>query len=520
MLLALALALAYGATQVAWGERTPFADGYHPDAVVYARAAGNLEALIASRALHWYWIQRLAPTVIVHFAMRIAGIPLQDRNIILGFEIYSLVIWLVGIGVWWLIAAELRLSEKNAWLGMILLFVNHANLKMRFFLPTFSDNSAFLLGILLVYFFLRRQSFGVWSVMVVGEFTWPSIFLFGAPLFLFPFRPLPPRPARAASLAVGALAALVFLGLYFFPLAPVGNFQGYQRGKWLAGALALTLAVLYLFSLTRSLFNNRALFDARLLWQNGVWKRLAIMALTAAGIRLLVRSLGNNAPFSGVTTVAQWAEVTLVASATQLPLLFLVAAAVYLGLIVLLAFLKLPDLSRQVQAWGSGAVLFAWGSAVFLLDSQSRHLIHALPFWAAAAAKAAEAYEWRPRHYWTLASVALVVSKVWLPYGLKGAPEFVNCTSPEHFRLCANSGPIMPFWLYVSQGLVLGIVGILLYQVLTPLSGTGEAQPPPPGAATGQPAGTNPAASDMDQALRPALADDRPPPPSPIQSSE
>jgi hypothetical protein len=488
MLLALALALVYGATQVVWGEQTPFAGGYHPDAVVYARAAGNLEALIASRALHWYWVQRLAPTAIVHFAMRIAGIPLQDRNIILAFETYSLVIWLVGIAVWWLIAAELRLSEKNAWLGMILLFVNHANLKMRFFLPTFSDNSAFLLGLLLVYFFLRRQSFGVWSVMVVGEFTWPSIFLFGAPLFLFPARSLPSRPARAASLAVGALAALVFLGLYFFPLAPVGNFQGYQRGKGLAGALALTLAVLYLFSLTRSLFNSRTLFDARLLWQDGVWKRLAVIALTAVGIRLLVHSLGNNAAFGGVSTVAQWAEVTLVASATQLPLLFLVAAAVYLGVIVLLAFLTLPDLSRAVQAWGTGAVLFAWGSAVFLLDSQSRHLIHALPFWAAALAKAAEEYEWRPRQYWTLAVAALVVSKVWLPYGLRGAAEFVTCAMPEHYRLCANSGPSMPFWLYVSQGVVLGIVAILLYQILTPLSGAEETQTSRRGATTPRPA--------------------------------
>jgi hypothetical protein len=487
MLLAFALALGYGASQVVWGEQTPFAGGYHPDAVVYARAAGNLEALIASRALHWYWVQRLAPTVIVHFAMRIARIPLQDRNILLAFEIYSLIIWLIGIGIWWLIATELRLSEKNAWLGMILLFVNHANLKMRFFLPTFSDNSAFLLGLLLVYFFLRRQSFGVWSVMVVGEFTWPSIFLFAAPLFLFPFRSLPPRPARAASLGVGALAALVFLGLYLFPLAPVGNFQGYQRGKGLAGTLALTLAVLYLFSVTRSLFNSRALFDARLLWQDRVWKRLVVIALTAAGIRLLVRSLGNNAPFSGVSTVAQWAEVTLVASATQLPLLFLVAAAVYLGLIVLLAIFKLPDLSRQIQDWGSGAVLFAWGSAVFLLDSQSRHLIHALPFWAAAAAKAAEAFEWRPRHYWTLALTALVVSKVWLPYGLKGASDFVNCAAPEHYRLCANSGPSMPFWLYVSQGVVLGILVILLYQVLTPLSGAGDAQASRRGATTLRP---------------------------------
>ena len=488
MLLALALALIYGTAQVVWGEHTPFASGYHPDAVVYARAAGNLEVLIASRALHWYWVQRLAPTAIVHLAMRIAGIPLQDRNIILAFEIYSLVIWLVAVGVWWLIAAELRLSEKNAWLGMILLFANHANLKMRFFLPTFSDNSAFLLGLLLVYFFLRRQSWGVWSVMVVGEFTWPSIFLFGAPLFLFPFRPVSPRPARAASSAIGALAALVFLGLYFFPVAPVGNFQGYQRGKGLPGALALILAVLYLFSFTRTLFNSRTLFDWRALWQDGIWNRLAVMALTAVGIRLLVHKLGNNAAFSGVSTIAQWAEVTLVASATQLPLLFLVAAAVYLGLIVLLALVKLPDVSRAVQAWGIGAVLFAWGSAVFLLDSQSRHLIHALPFWAAAAARAAEDYEWRPRQYWTLALTALVVSKVWLPYGLKGAAEFVNCASPEHYRLCANSGPSMPFWLYVSQGVLLGIIAILLYQVLTPLSGAGEPKGSRRGTTTPRPA--------------------------------
>src|SRR6185503_17673373 len=83
MLLALALALAYGAAQVTWGEQTPFAGGYHPDAVVYARAAGNLEEVLAKRRLQGYWVQRLAPTVVVHYAMRTLRVPLHDRNIIL-----------------------------------------------------------------------------------------------------------------------------------------------------------------------------------------------------------------------------------------------------------------------------------------------------------------------------------------------------------------------------------------------------------------------------------------------------
>jgi hypothetical protein len=467
MLLALALALAYGAAQVTWGEQTPFAGGYHPDAVVYARAAGNLEEVLAKRRLQGYWVQRLAPTVVVHYAMRTLRVPLHDRNIILAFEIYSLAIWLVAVGVWWLIAAELGLSDRNAWLGMVLLFVNHANLKMRFFLPTFSDNSAFLLGMLLVYFFLRRQSVGLWSVMVIGEFTWPSIFLFGAPLFVFPRRPLPPRPTWAVSALAGALTSVAFLGLYAFPLSPVGNFQGYQRGEGLAGVLALILAMLFLFAVTRRLF-DRNLLDARLYWQGDTGKRVVILTLTAIGIHLVVRSLRSKAPFEGVSSVAQWAEVTLVASATQLPLLFLVSAATYLGLILLLLWFALPDVSRQIRTWGIGAAFFAWGSVVFLLDSQSRHVVHALPFWAAAVARAAETYRWRSRHYWTVFLVALAVSKVWLPYNLGAASEFVNCSFPEHHRLCANSGPIMPFAWYVGQGVALAIIAVLLYRVLAP----------------------------------------------------
>jgi hypothetical protein len=255
---------------------------------------------------------------------------------------------------------------------------------------------------------------------------------------------------------------------YIFPLYPPGNFQGYERGYGFNGALSLLLALAYLFFALSNLTNNQAFLNIHTFLSKNFWTRVTLIALTFIGIKVIVHMLESGVHFSGIDSVGQWIEVQVISPATQLPLHFLIMDTIFFGTIVYLVLFKFRDFTSQIHNWGVGATLFTCGSLVFLLDSQARHSIHVLPFFATVVAKMVDSYQWKPQYYWSIALVSLLISKIWLPFRISNPPMYVDCTNPVLYVICMNTGPNTPPELSLYQGLILFTIGVLLYQLLTP----------------------------------------------------
>lgn len=99
------------------------------------------------------------------------------------------------------------------------------------------------------------------------------------------------------------------------------------------------------------------------------------------------------------------------------------------------------------------------------LDSESRHMTNFMPMFVVFLAKATESLRWDWKHYSLLGVISLLMSKVWLtigPLNLKGDVATVLLTNQ---RLFMSLGPSMSGRMYVVQGLVVLMVGIIIYYV-------------------------------------------------------
>ena len=82
------LVLGAGISSVLWGEVLIPRDDLAHDQTVYANIVKSLPKRFGQ--LNDYRVQRLLPLAIVHYGMRAVGIPLENKNIALAFQVYNL----------------------------------------------------------------------------------------------------------------------------------------------------------------------------------------------------------------------------------------------------------------------------------------------------------------------------------------------------------------------------------------------------------------------------------------------
>jgi hypothetical protein len=170
-----------------FGEKIEAGQGFGYDGGEYANIAQHFEALIAEKSLDSYRIQRILPSAIVHYTLRSLEIPFTPPAIIMAFGFLNVAIFTVSSAVWCQIANRMHITAYAKLIGFIGLFVNFAVLKMASYYPVLTDNAALMLGLVALYFYLIGSRIGLYVLMVVGAFTWPTVAYACVPLALFPY---------------------------------------------------------------------------------------------------------------------------------------------------------------------------------------------------------------------------------------------------------------------------------------------------------------------------------------------
>jgi hypothetical protein len=422
------------------------------DGVQYAAIARNPVAMF-SKGVDLERQYRVLPSLLVHASLRSIGARLVDSNVVLAFAVMNLATTILCVGVWSQISRRLRPSAGSLAAITGLLLLNFLNLRQAFANPVTTDHMGLLLAFLFLWAYLRR-SWDRYLWLFVSFFTWPGITLLAVPrLVLRPTESdrgaVSVGTRKLASIAFGCLLAACALA-YYLSLVVYRFRPGNDRTQIATGWLLLSMAaaVIYLaFALNKPVIRVLEWLSTGLIDKVN-WRGTG----TVVGLYLASRFLGSyvhvaqgkgHGHFPDYLTMFVEGGSVFVRSATM-PLVFAVSHLMYFGPLFIFCLLAYP---RIVGSRSPAELVCIGVNMFFLLNSESRHLLQLMPFfayWWLEANKDAT-FDWRKT---SLAlALAVVGSKVWVPL------DHITTTSsylrfPNQY-LFMNYGPWMSPEIYV-----------------------------------------------------------------------
>ncbi|MFO1432181.1 MAG: hypothetical protein U1F76_18890 [Candidatus Competibacteraceae bacterium] len=447
-----------------FAERILLNQGLGWDGLNYGTWAQNFYEQIVVHGVNNYWIQRILPSALVHYSLRLLAIPLTIPNIIEAFSFINVILITLMAWVWCLIVAQLNISNRGKWLGFIGLFLNHAILKHTFYYPVLTDIYAYAIGLVMIYFFLTNRLFSLCILTIAGSFVWPTALVSGSILLLFPRENnanIHSTPARfKLNYSIGYASAIVFLVLvlvlYFKNLRPFSDVAPLFKILFIPNIL---IVMMYLFFGIKILLDDDKIFD----WHCWIGKVTLFRQLLVLVLILIVTVFIYNFSTTKGSSLKGFL-VYLTSSAIKRPGMFFISHIIYYGPLLIVALFLWPQICKGVQSYGIGLILSFTLALVLSLASVSRQFILQYAIILPFIIKATDSLEWKKGYYWLLAGMAIILSKIWLPINLR---PFDGKYSEFPWQLYFMShGSYMSNEMYLVQGLAVLVSAGIIYRVM------------------------------------------------------
>ena len=468
MFFLLAAICVYGAF---WGELVPVGNGLGWDGVRYGNWVKNFHV----SEIGPYYVQRLFPIAVIHYALVLLKLPLVDANVIAAFRIYNLLLILLSCVVWILVANLLGISTRGKWLGFLGLFVNFAILKQAFYYPVLTDIPAFALGLLALYFFLKNNVWALFVVTLLAAFTWPMIVCTGVLFLLFPRNPLQATASKSGifSIIIAGLVTVTYCAsaVYFYFILGWTTL-GYGEEKVIDNVvyLSLALSMLLLFRAIQELLGGLSfhslLPELKLKSFQPVRVVLAVLIIGIQIVFFLTPSVrvGDSSGEAHIATMHLLLLAGIALLSIAKPLITFVSHVVYFGPIIILLALKWKAFSEEIWKYGVGLVSAILLSVFVGMDPESRHSIGAFPVFVPFLVKATDQCRWRSEIYWVFAGTAFFFSKVW--FDINSASKSATPPGVDLQSYFMNHGCYMSVNSYLLQGQVILVAVVLFYYLL------------------------------------------------------
>lgn len=439
-----------------YGEHVQVNDGLGWDGVEYANMATKFWFLMHGKLISQYYIQRIFPSFIIH-ELSVLFYALEDPlHIIRAFYIYNSFLLLLGVIVFFRIARLMSWSFPVIVIGFSALFLNFYVLKNALFYPVLTDYTAFVVGIFMLYFYLKDNSIGLLITTVIGAFTFPStILLSGIILLLFPKTMNATNQIRSFSfscdftrykllIALGFSVALILLALYFLhSLQPDGFPKRILTPAWalisgksysvlnvLKGIFVLACVFIYSFLMILPFIRAFAIKISIL--------RFATVIFLVLLIRLVQSYLASNDP--GPVTALIFIEYLLTVPLAY-PFVFILGSFLFYGPFILLVILfwnKIVDIAYSKSiAFPMLLLLYA----VLALDSEARKIINIAPLFVFLLCEVLQKEKVSLNFASGMFIVSLFVSKFWLPI------NFYHWNSPGSWAVAYAKFPYQLYFM-------------------------------------------------------------------------
>lgn len=471
-----AIVVALGALTIAVGERIGVNQGQGWDGMGYTQWGQAWWQHIVVEGTTQYSSQRVLPSAIVHYGLRLFGLATTAPHVITAFQVLNLAALALAAALWGRLGAVMAWRRASRWVGFVALFGCFANARHALYYPTLTDPTAFALGMAMVYAYLARRPIALWLAAAAASVTWAALTPVALVLLVLPrpaveipelaerWRPALRWGAVAVGVAAGGAFALIGLHYHAHPLAGVNGFTRWVRGEWLWLTVPLLIATVGV--------GSWAIVGQPRLWNLRAYVRQLsrgrfVVALGAAIALEVVRAwwiarAGTRGP--GMVTALFLDEHTQ--AALLGPLWGPVFQVVYFGPIMLVAVLRWRRIAALAAAWGPGAALALAMALAFAASSQSRQWVHLVPLVVALAIAATDDV-WTARRALAFVALALPWSKLWLVIGYDvhvAHREFPNQ------RYYMHHGPWASDTTYALHLVVCAMSAAVIYLLLRPAS--------------------------------------------------
>ena len=482
-----------------FAERILLSEGLGMDGTNYGAIAARFHEQLFVEGVNEYYIKRAFPSAVVHYGLRLFGQPTDFAHVVAGFQWYELGLLVLVAILWKPIADELRLTLTARWLGFVALFANYANLKHAFYMPVFTDVTAFALGTVYLLCWLRRWQAGLLVATIVGAFCWPIASLAGAMLLAFPRGSVrePDEPAsrwpRLAALGIAAALLAGFSYMYF-----ARDIRKVGQGPTIPPIEALVPLAMIIYGASTYAAYRVLLagigprYVGRVL--GGLRPLPVALALAAVAVPTVVIGL-LAAPGEAILNSRGFLRSVIYLPNAR-PFVNFISHVVWFGPALWLVAFFWRDIARLVREMGPGLIAFI-GFALFVaLTPESRQSNLAFPCFVALLCAAARPTWLTPRLVWVVAILGLLSSKAWLrintddavAYALSGQLGFTDEQSATQYRYYyLSQGPWMTNRWYALQGALVVLTGVGLYFLVRQRSTTparAQADSRQPGAVT------------------------------------
>ena len=384
--------------------------GFGWDGSLYGAWVKHFNFLVLERKADDYYVSKILPAAVIHYGMRLFGIPFTDENIICAFGVLNASLICVGAYVWLRIASHLKLTGQGKALGFIGLFLNYAVIKAPSYYPVLNDTAGWFGGLLLVALYLTARRWLMILALPFVAFTWPALLLEGALLLALPA----PAGAGAAQQVPGVPWHGLLAGFAAVAVL-IGILRCLREDNRLVTPMVYLGAVLcaaYVFMALGGLWKWDQLF--RLRFWIGEFRVSILLALLAfIAVKVLVRML--TGAVSGLTVRTFLHQIAW--TGTMQPGVFLVAHINFFGPLLLVALFRWNDVCIAIRKLGAGFTAVASLALLLSIDSESRHIVSFLPVLVIPVVCAAERNPWRWAHVALFGMLSVVFAKPWLIIG-------------------------------------------------------------------------------------------------------
>jgi|GEM_PF-5769361 len=433
LLFACIAALLATATNV-YGEVIPIDDGCAWDARVYCDRAIDMSPLFRGE-LDSYLINRILPSGLVSLGLHLTGATLDDRATIIGFKILHVAAIALSAFVWGLMAEELKLGSVGKVVGFVGLFVSFSLLKQPSFLPAFTDITAFTLSFLALYFYLKRNDFGLVIVIILGHFTWAMFVLFMAPLFIFKRQNLeknavPQSPSVSQkSKIIFSVALLVGVLLfsssgYYLVLNSYKHFDGRLfLYKKIPLSFWINIAFIYFASyplLFVYLKRRREIISQKYIVRGIVWLFL-FFGLNALDAQLVNPAL---APSSQNTPLLIYKAA--VTQSLLMPFAYGIGHIMSFGPILIVAIFLWRKVADGMQKISLGLPFFVFAAILLSLNPPSRAIIILIAPILVFTAVEIDKLAWQRSEVIIFTILSFLYSKIWMKWQILQPPTNPN----------------------------------------------------------------------------------------------
>lgn len=394
------------------------------------------------------------------------------------FQLYDVFLLLIACVFWLMILRAMKFVSLTQWLGFVMLFVNYAFLKYYLYYPVQTDQTAFFLSILALFFYVKRWRIGIAITAALGLFTWPTLFYTSTILFVFSYyqespdldksrKPVPPifwKSSLVLALAVLSCLCIFFTYVHFVP------YPGPNPVSILTPILPLSIIALIAFMGLLLFRYLQCLPIAEIMHafkEYSFWITTSIIIIVGLAGTWFIREYVQNSTLPALVNAEQFIGGNLTSSLSR-PLVNIVAHATFFGptFICLLALSALR--LRYESRIGVGLYLLIGIGLVFVgFVTESRQIVTFLPIIALMILSSVDR-EFRQNNTLLKSvlmlglAVNLISSKLWLSNNFAElAAQAEKAELYAQFpmqKIFLNHGPWINDTMYVVQGAALLVI--------------------------------------------------------------